>query len=223
MINLFKKIVVISPHPDDETLGVGGSIKKFSKFNSEISVLVVSGHLPPLYDEKNFNKTKKEAEVAFKILGISDYEFLKIPATYLHKQELSTFYGKISHYIKHKKPDLVFLPFPDRHIDHRVIFDGGVVACRPNNKDFPKTVLLYETLSETHWNVAGVEPSFNPDFFIDVTDEISFKIEALQKFKSQIYNNPSRSAVAIKALAKFRGSQNGCEYAEAFKTVRIVI
>ena len=223
MKNLFKKIVIISPHPDDETLGVGGSIKKFSKFNSEISVLIISGHLPPLYDKKDFDKTKKEAEIAFKILGISDYQFLEIPATYLHKQELSTLYGKISDYIKNKKPDLVFLPFPDRHIDHRVVFDGGIVACRPKNKDFPKTVLLYETLSETHWNVAGVEPSFNPDFFINVTDEIKFKIKALQKYKSQIYDNPSRSAEAIKALAKFLGSQNGCEYAEAFKVVRIVI
>ena len=56
-----------------------------------------------------------------------------------------------------------------------------------------------------------------------MTDEIKFKIKALQKYKSQIYDNPSRSADAIKALAKFRGSQNGCEYAEAFKVVRIVI
>ena len=78
-------------------------------------------------------------------------------------------------------------------------------------------------MSETHWNVANVEPSFNPDFFINISDEIKDKLEALQKYKSQISNNSSRSIQAIKALAKFRGSQNGCKFAEAFKVVRIVV
>ena len=223
MINSFKKIVVISPHPDDETLGVGGSIKKFTKLKADISVLIISGHLPPLYDPESFMVTKSEAKNAFKILGINDYKFLEIPATYVHKEDISSIYGKISKFISDRNPDLVFLPFPDRHIDHRIIFDGGIVACRPNTKNFPKTVLLYETLSETHWNVANVEPSFNPDFFINISDEIKDKLEALQKYKSQISNNSSRSIQAIKALAKFRGSQNGCKFAEAFKVVRIVV
>ena len=56
----------------------------------------------------------------------------------------------------------MFIPFPDRHIDHRIIFDSSVVSVRPNGKFFPKKkVLSYETLSETHWNVPGIEPSFN--------------------------------------------------------------
>ena len=78
-------------------------------------------------------------------------------------------------------------------------------------------------MSETHWNVAGVEPSFNPDFFIDITETINKKVEALSKYVSQIDGNSSRSIEAIRALAKFRGSQNGCDFAEAFKLVRMVI
>ena len=82
---------------------------------------------------------------------------------------------------------------------------------------------MYETLSETHWNVGGAENVFYPDFFVDVSKEINKKIDAVNCYQSQIKNNSSRSIDAVEALAKFRGSQNGCNFAEAFKTVRIVI
>lgn len=223
MLKDIKNAVIISPHPDDETLGVGGTIKKFSKNGIKVSVLVVSGHLPPLYHPTAFQVTEKEAMNAFKKLGIKNYEFLKIPATYVHKEAISSLYKKISDFISQYKPEIVFIPFPDRHIDHRVIFDGGIVACRPIGKTFPRIVLLYETLSETHWNVASAEPVFNPDFYVNITKEIYHKTSALNCYKSQISKNPSRSVDAVKALAKFRGSQNGCEFAEAFKVVRIIV
>ena len=223
MIKDIKNAVIISPHPDDETLGVGGTIKKFSKNGINVSVLVVSGHLPPLYNPKAFQITEKEALKAFKKLGVKNYEFLKIPATYVHKEEISSLYKKIINFINKFNPEIVFIPFPDRHIDHRIIFDGSIVACRPIGKKFPKIVLLYETLSETHWNVASAEPVFNPDFYINISKEINNKTSALNCYKSQILNNSSRSVDAVKALAKFRGSQNGCEFAEAFKVVRIVM
>lgn len=223
MIENIKNIVVISPHPDDETLGVGGTIKKFSLKGVNVSVLIVSGHLPPLYRKKDFELTKVEAIEAFKKLGVKNYKFLKIPATYLHQVEISTLYKKINDFINFYNPEIVFIPFPDRHIDHRVIFDGSVVACRPVKNNFPKIVLLYETLSETHWNVGGAEHIFNPDFFVDISNSISVKIDAVNCYNSQVHNNPTRSIDAVKALAKFRGSQNGCDFAEAFKTVRIVI
>ena len=223
MIKNVKNIVVISPHPDDETLGLGGTMKRFSDLGININVLVVSGHLPPIYNKKDFQTTKIEALNAFNELGVKNYEFLEIPATFVNEEHVSTLNKKISSFINLHRPEMVFIPFPDRHIDHRVIFDGSVVACRPIGKNFPKFVLMYETLSETHWNVAGAEPTFNPDFFIDISNEMKIKLKALNCYKSQVQNNPSRSIDAVEALAKFRGSQNGCEFCEAFKIVRIVI
>jgi LmbE family N-acetylglucosaminyl deacetylase len=117
----------------------------------------------------------------------------------------------------------VLLPFPDRHIDHRTIFDASVVACRPTHDQAPRVVLAYETLSETHWNVGGIEPAFIPDFYVDVSSELDRKVAALNAYASQLHETPSRSVEACVALAKFRGSQNGCDYAEAFKVVRIVV
>ena len=223
MINYPKNMVVISPHPDDETLGTGGTIAKFSQNGTKVSILEVSGHLPPLYENKDFEITQKEALRAFKILGVHNYEFLKIPATMVHTLPVSEINKKIGDFINKIAPEIVLIPFPDRHIDHRTIFDASVVCCRPTNPKFPKMVLAYETLSETHWNVSGVEPSFNPEFYINVDNTLDKKLEALSSYKSQLKNNHSRSLEACQSLAAFRGSQNGCNYAEAFKVVRIVI
>ena len=217
------KIVVIAPHPDDETIALGGTLSRFSREGAQISILIVSGHLPPLYKQEDFEITRNEAKNAFEVMGVSDYEFAEIPATYIHQKPISEVNGLISRFITKRKPKIVFIPFPDRHIDHRTIFDCSVVACRPVNNHSPTCVLAYETLSETHWNVQGVEPSFLPDMYINISSDIGTKKKALAKYKSQINGNLSRSIEACEALAKFRGSQNGCEYAESFKVVRIVI
>lgn len=223
MIDYPKNMVVIAPHPDDETLGAGGTIAKFVTNGTKVSVLIVSGHLPPLYSEEDFKKTRKEAMNAFEILGIDNCEFLKIPATTVHELPVADINSKIGNFINALKPEIVLIPFPDRHIDHRTIFESAVVSCRPVSQSAPKTILAYETLSETHWNVPGVEPNFNPELFVNVDKTFKFKLKALKQYKSQIKNNKSRSLEACKALAHFRGSQNGCDYAEAFKVIRIII
>jgi len=221
MINKIKKVVIISPHPDDETLGVGGTIARLIESGIDVSILQVSGHLPPLYDRSHFEVTKQEAIKAFSVLGVNSYEFMEIPATQVHNIPVVTLNKGITDFIMKNSPEMVLLPFPDRHIDHRTIFDASVVSCRPNRKGAPKFVLAYETLSETHWNVPGVEPYFAPEVFFDISNTLSKKIQALNCYQSQIKNNTSRSVQAVEALAKFRGSQNGFEYAEAFKVVRI--
>ena len=223
MMNLPKNVVIICPHPDDETIAMGGSIARLISCGSNVSILTISGHLPPLYKESDFEVTKNEALEAYEELGIIDFHFEKIPATFIHQEPISKLNGLISNFIKKRSPDAVFIPFPDRHIDHRTIFDSSVVACRPISKDSPKLVLTYETLSETHWNVPGIEPSFVPDYFIEIDNFIDKKLYALSKYQSQLKSNDSRSIEACKSLAKFRGSQNGCEYAEAFKLVRAVV
>jgi len=223
MISSPKRIVVISPHPDDETLGAGGLISRFSREGAEVSILVVSGHLPPLYDAKHFETSLFEAKKAFEIMGVKKSNFLKIPATMVHLTKVSKLNKMISDFIKEINPEVVIVPFPDRHIDHRVIFDASLVACRPTYKESPKIVLAYETLSETHWNAPGIEPAFIPELFVDISDYIQLKKEALSCYSSQIDNAPSRCIDASVALSRFRGSQNGCIHAEAFKVIRIII
>lgn len=223
MLEYFKNVLIIAPHPDDETLGVGGTIKKLKKLNTKISLLVVGGHLPPLYSLNEYKKTENECKKASKILGIKKIYFLKKIATKFNEEPISEFNESISKIINLINPDAIFIPFPDRHIDHRLVFDACMVCTRPKNKSKLKMVLAYETLSETHWNAPYIEPNFNPDFFINIETTIKDKIKALKCYQSQIKGNQSRSLKAVEALAKFRGSQNGCKYAEGFKLIRAIV
>tara|TARA_B100000925_G_scaffold281269_1_gene252870 strand:+ start:467 stop:1138 length:672 start_codon:yes stop_codon:yes gene_type:complete len=219
----FKKTLVIAPHLDDETIALGGTIKKISKAKMQVYVIIVGGHLPPVYDKKNYQITKKESEKALRILKVKKVFYLNLPALEFHKKYYQTMNKRISEIMKKLNPTTVFIPFPDRHIDHRTVFDCAMVNTRPNRKNHPKCVLSYETLSETHWNAPYVEPNFNPDFFVDIDGTIKDKLKAVKCYRSQIKNNISRSSEAIEALSKFRGSQNGCKYAEGFKLIRAII
>ena len=219
----FKKTLIIAPHLDDETIAVGGTIKKLSKAKMQVQVVIVGGHLPPLYKKKSYLITKNESEKALKILGVKKVYYLDLPALEFHKNSYQIINSKINAIMNKLNPTTVFIPFPDRHIDHRTIFDCAMVNTRPNKKNHPKFVLSYETLSETHWNAPYIEPNFNPDFFVNIDKTIMDKIKAVKCYQSQIKNNQSRSIESIEALARFRGSQNGCQYAEAFKLIRGIV
>ena len=103
-----KRILVISPHPDDETIALGGSIAKFIDEGSEVQILTISGHLPPLYKREDYEKTVIEANQAFDILGISNSDFLEIPATMIGDQPLHEVNSKISMIVNDFGPHIVF-------------------------------------------------------------------------------------------------------------------
>jgi N-acetylglucosamine malate deacetylase 1 len=219
-----KRVLVVAPHPDDETLGVGGTIAKLSSQGYEVNILVVSGHLPPLYERSDYDRTVKEANKAFNILGVSKSNFLEMPCTMIGDLPIHEVNQKISDAIFDIKPNIVFCPYPDRHIDHRLIFDSVMVATRPVGMGKKiETVAAYETLSETHWNAPHIEPNFTPNWVIDISNFIEVKIEALNCFKSQISDFPSpRSIEAVEGLAKFRGTQAGFGFGEGFHIIRKV-
>jgi LmbE family N-acetylglucosaminyl deacetylase len=221
MIEKIKSALIIAPHPDDETLGVGGTIAKMVKKGIKVNVLIVSGHLPPLYSNKEFEITKKECLKSLRILGVKNIFFLKIPATKIHEIPVSELNGKIKKIFDQIKPEIVFIPFPDRHIDHKTVFKSAMVCSRPSKTNRIKILLTYETLSETHWNAEGIEANFIPNYFVNIEKEIRIKIKAIKCYKSQI-KNQARSIRAVQSLSEFRGSQNFFKNAEAFKLVRLI-
>lgn len=219
-----KRILVVAPHPDDETLGAGGTIAKFVEQGHEVSVLVVSGHLPPVYSRDDYEITVSEANRAFSILGVAESRFLEIPATLVGEQPVSALNGKVAGVIREIEPHIVLCPFPDRHIDHRVVFESAMVATRPVGAGRSiELVAAYETLSETHWNAPHIEPNFVPNWVVDITAQMDRKIDALTCYKSQIPEFPgARSVEAAKALAIFRGTQAGFSFGEAFQIIRMI-
>ena len=217
-----KRILVIAPHPDDESLGAGGAIAKFVSEGHEVKVLTVSGHLPPLYELDDFEKIINEAKEAYKILGVSSFSFLDIPATMVRDIPIHEMNSKISNVVNDFQPNIVLSPYPDRHIDHRLVFDSVMVATRPVGVGRGIEILAsYETLSETHWNAPHIEPNFTPNWVIDITDQIGIKLQAIGCYKSQISDFPNpRSTQAVEALAKFRGTQAGFSFGEGLHIIR---
>lgn len=223
MLHSVKKILVISPHPDDEILGVGGTMALFSSQGYEISVLTVAAHMPPLYTDAIHQQTIDEAKRAHKMVGVKNSIFLNLPAVLLGEIRRSDFNGKIHKIVTEIEPDVVFIPYPDRHVDHRLIFDAAMVSTRPVGVGQRiQMVAAYETISETHWNAPHIEPNFTPNWCVDISTVIDTKIKALECYKSQLQSFPnSRSPEALKALSLFRGSQAGMGYAEGFHIVRM--
>jgi LmbE family N-acetylglucosaminyl deacetylase len=219
-----KRILVIAPHPDDETLGAGGTIAKYSEQGHEVTVLVVSGHLPPLYSREDYEITVEEARKAFVLLGVVDSRFLEIPATMIGDQPVHVTNASIGDVVKEIAPHVVLCPFPDRHVDHRVVFESAMVATRPVAAGRGIELLAaYEALSETHWNAPHIEPNFVPNWIVDITGQIQRKLAAVACYQSQIPAFPgARSIEAVNALATLRGTQAGFAFGEGFHVIRMI-
>lgn len=219
-----KHVLVIAPHPDDEILGVGGTMAKVVKAGGRVSVLTIAGHRPPLYTEEVYQQTVREAKQAHQIIGVEKSIFLDLAATTLGLVKTHELNGQIARVVHEIRPTVVLLPYPDRHVDHRIVFDSALVAARPVKNGMEiELVAAYETLSETHWNAPHIEPNFTPNWVCNITDTIDLKLKALRCFESQIPPFPgARSVEALKALAVFRGTQAGFACGEAFHVIRMV-
>ena len=218
-----RTVLVIAPHPDDETLGAGGTIARCRAAGLPVCVLTVAAHMPPLYSEDVHRQTVAEARQAHAVLGVDDSRFLDFPAVYLRDRPVAELNGAIAEIVNAIAPTVVLFAYPDRHVDHRAIFDAVMVATRPVGVGTGiKLLAAFETLSETHWNAPHIEPNFTPNWVVDVSATIERKLEALACYQSQVEPFPSpRSAKAAKALAAFRGTQSGFAYGEGFHIIRM--
>ncbi len=221
------KILIISPHADDETLGVGGTIARRAEEGHEVIVAVMTGHgekKHPLWPKETWDVVREEAKKAHKILGVSETLFFELPAVLIPDQPVYETNKVVFDVINEIKPDVLYLPFLfDLHKDHRELVYSCNVAWRPVTSAGVnlKEIYMYETLSETHWNIQPQEAGFSPNVWIDISNFIERKIMALQCFKSQMQEFPGpRSLEAVKALATWRGTTVGMPAAEAFILVR---
>ena len=162
------KILVLAPHADDETLGMGGTIFKKSKQGHQVFVAILTGHgekKHPLWPQKHWDKVREEAKEATKILNISKLIFKELPAACLDDLPNWQINQVVVDLIQEIEPEELYIPFSfDLHHDHNAISYAAKVAARPylDHSRFIKRILAYETLSETNLNYSNTNESFDP-------------------------------------------------------------
>ncbi len=218
-------VLVIAPHPDDEILGCGGTIKKLTDLGIKIIVLVVTRGKKEMYAEERIKNVRQEALKAHELLGVTETRFLDFPAPDLDLVSIAEISMAISGVLKEFKIDSLYIPHRgDIHHDHKAVFNAGLVAARPSKDNTVKNIYSYETLSETEWAAPFGDDAFIPTHFVNITNEFAVKLEAMKCFKSQLKEFPNaRSLKSIEALANFRGSTVGYSHAEAFMTIRTIV
>lgn len=222
-----RKVLCLAPHADDETLGAGGTLARHVREGDHVTVAILTGHgegKHPLWDQSVWETVRGEAREAMSVLGVQELLFRELPAAMLPDLPVHVINTTVWNVVDEVQPEILYVPFSfDLHNDHRLVAEAASVAWRTSSRTGQgiKQVLMYETQSETHWNAHTIEPGFLPNWYVDVTNTLETKIEALRLYRSQIRDFPdARSIEAVDALARWRGSLQGMRAAEAFVLVR---
>ena len=218
-------VLVFAPHPDDEVLGVGGTIANLAAQGHRVVVCITSKGQARHFSPEQVETVRREAARAHELLGVSETHFLdQLPAAYLDTVPQAEVNGALAEVMQKVAPTTLFLPFlGDIHLDHQIIFNAAMVAARPNGATVPSRIYAYETLSETNWNAPLLTPGFLPTAFFDITGTLEVKLAAMRAYSSQLRDFPNeRSLESITALAQLRGSTVNLRAAEAFVLVREV-
>jgi LmbE family N-acetylglucosaminyl deacetylase len=215
-------LLIIAVHPDDETLGAGGTLLKYKDLGYTIHWLIVTS-----INDNRFSVGRKlcrenEIETVSKMYGFSSVDELNLPTMQLDEIKFSVVIEKISEIVNKIKPEIIILPFKDDvHSDHRVVFNAAYSCTKTFRYPFIKQLLMMETLSETEFAPSTKDTSFIPNVFVDVSNYIDKKINIMKVFESELGNHPfPRSLETIEALAKYRGAMSGCKYAESFMLLK---
>ena len=215
-------VLVLAAHPDDEVLGMGGTIALHAEGGDEIRIVVVTDGSSTQYPGDTELRARKEGEAvrAAAELGVTDYVHLDLPDMRLDTLAHAEVNRVVEEHVRDVAPEVVYTPHPDVNRDHRELFDSVAVATRPTPGQAVRRVLTYAPTSSTEWTPAALN-WFVPNWFVNVTSTLERKVAAFAHYETERRNYPHpRSERAIRATAEFYGASCGCEHAEPFVLVR---
>jgi N-acetylglucosamine malate deacetylase 1 len=227
-----KTILVIAAHPDDEVLGCGGSIAKWSQEGNKVHILIMAEGATSRNKQRDRNASKKDlsllaqsANEAGQILGAETVTLLDYPDNRMDSVDLLDVVKSIEHYIEKVKPEVIATHhFGDLNVDHQIVHTAVMTASRPQPGHIVKRILCFETQSSTEWQSPINKQAFVPNWFEDISSTLEIKIKALHAYKSEMRAFPhSRSIEALESLAKWRGSIVGKNAAETFMLMREIV
>lgn len=219
---LFMRTIVIAPHPDDETLGVGGTLLRRKSEGASIAWIIVTTMTTESgWSIEQINKRADEIRQVTQLYGFDEVYAFNFQTTQLDTIPMSNIVKAISSAFKSFRPEEVFVPHPaDIHTDHRVVFNAVSACTKWFRYPSVKRVLAYETLSETDFGL-GTDQAFRPNVFVNITDFVTKKLVVMDVYASEVGEFPfPRSHEAIRALATLRGAASGYKSAEAFELLR---
>jgi N-acetylglucosamine malate deacetylase 1 len=223
---LKNSIVVIAPHPDDETLGCGGSLLKHQSYDDrKIYWVILTRMTPELgYSTEQIKKRASEIERVATAYSFEDVIQLDFPTTLLDTFPRATIIEKLSNSLNDIKPELVYAPFGfDVHSDHKVSFEATLSCTKSFRAPWVKEVLVYETLSETNFSPPFSGMTFAPNIYVNISEFLNQKLDIAQIYQGEFLPFPfPRSKEALIANAQKRGSESVCEAAEAFMLVKSI-
>lgn len=221
-----KVVLVVAAHPDDEVLGCGATMAKHVADGDEVHVVILAEGLTSREQKRNItdeqqlklqelHKTARQANAA---LGVFSLNLHSLPDNRMDSLELLDVVKIIESYISQYRPDTVYTHhLGDVNIDHKITHQAVVTACRPFPGQPVKTLLFFEVASSTEWQVAKGDCPFVPNWFVDVSNTIELKKQALSFYSGEMREYPHpRSIIAVEHLARWRGASVGVEAAEAF-------
>lgn len=229
-MDIRNKILIVASHPDDEVLGCGGIIAKYSK-DREVYILILGEGVSSRYQKREeapkeeLDKIREQSRQAGKFLGAKEVFFLDLPDQRFDTVSFLDIVKKIENIVQALMPEIIYThSSSDLNLDHRITFEAVLTATRPIGEFSAKELYSFEISSSTEWAFSKINGSFLPDVFEDISSsDIAKKIEALKIYEGEIKKFPHpRSEEAILSLAKIRGSSVGSNYAEAFELIRYI-
>jgi N-acetylglucosamine malate deacetylase 1 len=215
------KIAVVAAHPDDEALGMGGTLLKLRKLGHEIHLLFATDGISARSEKKeDLNLRNESFQGAMNLLKPTSYHLLNFPDNKLDSVPLLDIVHKIEEFLYKVKPDMIFTHFiNDLNIDHQIVAQSSITASRPGSATFVRQVLCFEVLSSTNWYLG--RERFSPNFYVDVSDYIDEKMAYLDAYQNEMREFPhARSVENVRALSQIRGSEFFIKNAEAFILLR---
>lgn len=218
-------VVILAPHPDDETLGPGGTLLRHRAAGDEVH-WVIGTQMPEdeRYPEPVRAERSREIDTVAGRYGFAGVHQLGFAATQLDEIPRGEIVAALGAVLREVAPTTVYLPHGgDVHTEHRILCEVGLSCTKWFRFPSVRRVAAYETLSETEFGGPPYLPDFTPNLFVDIGPHLEEKVAIAQLYRSEIGDHPfPRSVAAIRARATLRGAMVGVEAAEAFMLVRDV-
>lgn len=217
------RVLVVAPHPDDETLGCGATLARHIEEGDEVHWMVATQMVAEAgFGMEQIASRERELESVVVHYGFAALHRLGLPAAQADQVPLSRVVAMAKDVVAKVQPHIVYMPHPaDAHSDHHVVFNGVAACLKWFRAPYVQRVLAYETLSETGFGFDVTKTGFRPNYYVDVEGFLTTKLSAMRLFAGEMGTFPfPRSVDAIEALARTRGAESGFAAAEAFELLR---